>query len=326
VNASIPLAKWKKVALILCFFVIAFSSGYYLLTDLDWSIITNVNITLLLVLIIVTLIYIIIAAFSSWVLLRNMGYRISLPTLTLVHTVSLSSSYTTPVKAGIPVRLWLYEVFFSIPLIPSSVSIMVEMTLGVFISFAFSLIGAILLLTHMETVVLLALLVSVLVLFVGVKYLKPEKLKLSGNGFISRQINRVLRWWRDALDSIRCVSKGTLFAVAILYAIRLYMRAVCLKYVLLAVGADSSVFQILLIESMSGLIGLVSMLPMGLGAKDASLVGLLVRVGVSPELALAAALVDRTLWTLVPIVVGFIAANILGMKGLMQERKNQVDG
>jgi uncharacterized protein (TIRG00374 family) len=325
VNAFTPLSKWKKVVLIVCFLAFASASGYYLLTTLNWSIIADLKAPLLLALTIVALIYIIVAAFSAWMLLRSMGYKTPLLTLTLVHTVSLSSNYTTPIKAGIPIRLWLYDVFFSIPLIPGSVSIMVEMTLGIVISFAFSLIGAILLLTHTETMILSGVLVIGFVLFIGIKHFKPEKLEQLGTGFISKQINRVLHWWRDALDSMRCVSKKTLLLVAVLYITRLYIRAICLNYVLLFMGSDTSVFWILLIESMSGLAGLISMLPMGIGVKDASLVGLLVRIGVSSDFALAAALIDRTLWTVVPIIAGFIAANILGVKGMLLGHQTQND-
>jgi uncharacterized protein (TIRG00374 family) len=83
-------------------------------------------------------------------------------------------------------------------------------------------------------------------------------------------------------------------------------------------GAPSSVIDLLFIQAISGIIGIISMLPMGIGAKDTSLVVLMTQVGVPQSTALIAVLVDRTLWTLVPLVVGIISANILGVSNLMK--------
>ena len=106
-----------------------------------------------------------------------------------------------------------------------------------------------------------------------------------------------------------------------LYLVRLAVRAFCIYLVLQDLGVRSSVLDLVFVQSISGVIGIVSMLPMGIGAKDVSLTVLMVQIGVPHSVALAAALIDRTLWTFVPLVVGIVSANILGIARVVRWRK-----
>ena len=60
--------------------------------------------------------------------------------------------------------------------------------------------------------------------------------------------------------------------------------------------------------------GQLSMIPMGLGAKDASLVALLGKSGVPAHTAIAFAAVDRVATTGLTLVIGAVCAGILGLK------------
>ena len=76
--------------------------------------------------------------------------------------------------------------------------------------------------------------------------------------------------------------------------------------------------DLVFVQSISGVIGILSMLPMGIGAKDASLTVLIIQLGVDRQVALVGVLVDRFLWTFVPLIAGIISANILGISDMMK--------
>jgi uncharacterized membrane protein YbhN (UPF0104 family) len=59
---------------------------------------------------------------------------------------------------------------------------------------------------------------------------------------------------------------------------------------------------------------MLSMLPVGLGARELSFVFLLAKVGVPGEVAAFTAAITRIMWTLVPFLLGIISVNILGAK------------
>jgi uncharacterized protein (TIRG00374 family) len=59
--------------------------------------------------------------------------------------------------------------------------------------------------------------------------------------------------------------------------------------------------------------GNLSMIPMGLGVRDASLTLLLVQLGVPNEIALSVTVIQRLFAPGWPLLLGLISANILGI-------------
>ncbi len=256
---------------------------------------------------------------STWVLLRGLGYSTHFGQLYLVVTASLSTNYITPVKAGIPVRLWLYKSMLGIPVSSGSASMVIETTLGLLIGVILSLGGTQSVLQQYDVRPYLTFLAVLAACTAILVFLRPQLLESFANKLLpSRYANRVTNWITQFLKSIKTVPAWTLGVMLILYLVRLAARALCLYVVLQDMGAAVSVIDLLFIQAISGIIGIISLLPMGIGAKDTSLVILMTQVGVPQSIALLAVLVDRTLWTLVPLVMGIISANILGVSNLMK--------
>jgi uncharacterized protein (TIRG00374 family) len=134
--------------------------------------------------------------------------------------------------------------------------------------------------------------------------------------FPLKYVARITKWGKRFLRSIKVIPVWTVAGVILLYLLRLSVRAFCLHMVLEDLGSSSSVLDLIFVQSISGIIGIMSLLPMGIGAKDASLTMLMMQLGVPREIALVGVLVDRSLWTLIPLVTGIISANVLGVSRL----------
>ena len=113
-------------------------------------------------------------------------------------------------------------------------------------------------------------------------------------------------------------------AVIFLYLVRVAAREFCLFFVLRDMQVSVSVLDLVFVQSISGILGILSMLPMGIGVKDASQVVLMTQLGVPQSEALIAALIDRALWTFVPLVAGIISVNILGVNELLRRERGNL--
>ena len=81
-------------------------------------------------------------------------------------------------------------------------------------------------------------------------------------------------------------------------------------------NSSISFFTILAISAIGNLASLLSVLPMGIGPKDLSLIYLFSLIGIEEELVLILLLYDRILWILIPLIFGAISFFYLKFKEL----------
>lgn len=307
--------------------LLSLAGGYYLVRNIDWAIVGSISYWLIGLLLVVSILYLLLYVFSVWMLLRGMGHPSHFGRLYLVVTSSMSTNYVTPVKAGIPIRLWLYKSLLGIPISSGSASLVVESTLGLSVGVALSLLGVRSLLPPGNATIYLMALLVIIACACILPFLCPKSLiRFVGRLLPSKYVERIIDWTSRFLTSLRTVPKWTLIGVFLLYLVRLGVRAFCLYLVLLDMGASSSLFGLMVAQSISGLVGILSMLPTGIGAKDASLAMLIMQLGAPRDIALIAILIDRFLWTLVPLGLGIISANVLGVSGLMRKESGPESG
>lgn len=317
------LHSLKKLLLVSTLALLSLVGGYYLVRHIDWTALGNISHWLMGLLLVISTLYLLLYVLGVWVLLRGMGYSPHFGRLCLAVTSSMSTNYLTPVKAGTPVRLWLYKSLLGIPVSSGSASLVIESTLGLLVGIILSLLGAQSVLQRYDIRPYLILLSILATCAAVLLFLRPQLLESFASKFPpSRYIARIVNWGKQFLTSLRTVPKRTLGGVTLLYLVRLTIRALCLYLVLRDAGVSSSLLDLIVVQSISGVIGIISMLPAGIGAKDASLAMLMVQIGVPPNIALIATLIDRLLWTVVPLGIGIISASVLGVNRLIgQESK-----
>lgn len=103
--------------------------------------------------------------------------------------------------------------------------------------------------------------------------------------------------------------------VALLLSLsRLLVIALTFGVILAFLGVMLPFWDLLAIKAISRVAGFVSMIPMGLGVHEVTLVGLLSAQGTSGDVAVLAAVVDRLATTGVLFVLGAIAAGVVGSR------------
>lgn len=315
----------KRNGSVVLFVGISIFGLYYLPNVVDWSAFKALKTPTLGLIVVIALLYMPLSTFSTWLLLRGMGYFAPFQRLLLVTTASLSTNYITPVKVGIPVRLWLYKSALKIPLHSGSASIVIETSLNWMIAVIMSFVGVQFILDQSDVhyfITSLAIFIALTTVFV---LFCPQFFNFLAKQLIPiKYYNRLSEWGSHFLRSIKDLPLKVLIGMIFLYSLRVFLRAFCLHLALKDAGAFLTLFELAIAQSISGIIGIISLLPMGIGAKDLGLALLLSQVGVPRAAALFGVVIDRVLWTVIPLIAGFISANILGVTMLMKDN-NELD-
>lgn len=210
-------------------------------------------------------------------------------------------------KLGAPVRLFLLKRLFSIDYSLSFPILIYDTLLGYIVIGAGALVGLHRFypdFSNRNAVFIFFGIVLILALLMGIKikffsaatHSKPLAASLKDN----------LRSC-SALLSVRVVFIGVSLVLisTVLGALRLKIELSCLNY-------DIDLVTLLLIEWLAYLASTLSLIPAGIGVREASQTFLFMQVGIPQDVAITLSLIDRFFTTGLSVLVGFISLGILG--------------
>lgn len=248
---------------------------------------------------------------STRALLGALGHRAPVGKLFLVLNASSAGNYTTPFKLGVPLRIFLYSRVLAVGGAAGSLAVAVESYAALLVTGAFSLLAVTQFFPHLFG------LVGTLVAGLGVAaigaVLAAGRLGHPRGTATDGPPLRLGRLWSLAALAGGMKPGGTLIFLGTL-TLDVVLSGALLQAVLRALGAPVDLLTLVSFQALSFVVGLASMLPMGLGAKEASLVYLLAQVGVAADASVAAAAAVRLLTTGLTLVLGLASANALGLR------------
>ncbi len=241
-----------------------------------------------------------IAKFS----LRAVGRDESYLRLLAIVTTSATSNAMIPLPAGIPLRIWLQQHWLSVPYATSVSAALIESI----VSYGILAVTAITSLLLWAPDIFEAtrsqapwpLIAAVAVTIIVVAALGARTLKHRGSILIkelARSSRPSLKW------------AGLVALIAALGILLAYWRLQCIGNALPTSHIDWGLAFVGLV--VSRLAGVVSMIPMGLGARDLSLGYFLVLAGVHPEIAATWATLDRIAMTVPYVACGLASLPIV---------------
>ena len=134
---------------------------------------------------------------------------------------------------------------------------------------------------------------------------------------------RVLAPGGDFVAAVRGVPLRSLGAAAGIYAGMFVLVGIRTFYAFQLFGGSMSVMELVGISAAAFTLGSISLLPMGVGVRDATLVALFVQAGADRDTAIAVAALDRLLSTGVPFLLGVLSAQILGLRAVQQTKDSK---
>lgn len=314
-----PVRRWVIAGGILLILLVLAALLVQSLLGFDWTFLRELGPSYLLVILLTLVISTALQTIAVQMLVRGGGYRASFVHAYLVLTSSLSVNYVTPVKVGIPLRIYLYKQVLQVPLGIGTALVALETWLGMLIPAVIATVGIAVLFPEIGLAAPLALLTALLVGMGAMLFVKPSLVSpLLGRLPLQKFTSRLVHFGETVQAGFRSVPPWRLGVVGLLFGLNFAVATTRLYFVLLMLGWPVSWPALLAVLTISITAGNLSMIPMGLGVRDASLTLLLTRLGAPNEIALSTAVIQRLLSPGWPLLLGLISTNILGLSEMMK--------
>lgn len=295
--------------------VVALLVGWHLLRDIRLSELRAVSPVTSFYLVVLAILNICAYVLAVSILLAGMGYKARVKSVYLVVTAGGTASYVSNVKLGIPARIVLYRKVLGIPTSAGTASIALEIA-------AWSAAMAVIMLLPANDDLLpddwwlaLGALAGLAGVFALLFLSLPRLNKLyEKEDWLTNRVKGVLTFATDFKKGILSIKKTALIPVTALVALQYLIDAFSVHLILRDLGYEVSVLSLAHIIVVSYFVGIISMMPLGLGTRDVSLTFLIMQLGVPKEVAVSCALIQRTVRLALPFALGLASANILGIK------------
>ena len=290
-----------------------------LLKDMDWTLFRRFGWLDLAWILFLSILGTMFYTLGVYVLVRGSGYQTTLSEIYLVLTASLSANYVTPIKVGIPLRIYLYRHFMQIPLVMGTSLVALETVIGMLLPALISILGLLLVFASVGLTIPLVLLAMLFLGMAVLFFVTPERLDslvscLPAWAIVRRAVNFLGR----VRNGIHYVPIWAVLVLALLLSLNLLTGAMRLYIVLGVLGFDLSPVVLLYAIAISVTAGNLSLIPMGLGLRDASFAFLLLQLGVLQGVAVSVAVIQRLFVPGWPLLLGLISINLLGVRQLVQ--------
>jgi uncharacterized protein (TIRG00374 family) len=247
--------------------------------------------------------------YSRKYLLYAQDHTCRLRNLTYIHFSSLAAHYSTPAKIGFPLAVYLLKKFENVPYAHGTAVILIELAVSTVICGVVAIAGGFYYFeehSHHLLRIFLILLAAGIALAAGL-WLAVKK--ISGGSRLKKFISNM-----KAAFSMVTVRHLLVYALMMIF-IQLFSS---LTLVLLChfFSAQLSIGRAITAGSTAFFIGAVSMMPMGLGTRDASLLFYLKLFGISGAVGITIVAIQRLLSTGLSFVLGMIFSAVLGLKNI----------
>lgn len=315
--------KIKRATYVILLFTIGILLLYHLMKPFDLSIIRNLTVMNTAYIIILSIIPIIPYILGLRVLFFGIGYKPAIKPLYLILTSSLAMDYTNPMKLGFPLRAYLYKKVLNIPLSVGTASIGIEIFNQIFLLSIVSIFGIMDIFSEYGIKIPLAVIMTLLLLTCPIIFFKPMKLKKYTEKFPFKNVtNKFLEVGTRCQKGIRKADKKSMLLFSFLLFVTQVLHGIRLFVILAILGIEINPVHCVYIHFISTLIATISMIPMGLGTRDASIVLLLMKLGVPNEIAISVALIERVVITGTSFILGSISASVLGIRLFTESPEN----
>ncbi len=294
-----------SVAVLLCVGLVVYAGPH-----LDWTTLAQLSPELIGILVGSSIVMSLAYAAGAVTLLAGMNARADFGSVLIAMLAGGTVGLVGDPKIGVPSRLLFYKLLAGIPYSIGTAQIAAETVLWL------ALMGCVLAIPSelarsyapmLSALAALSVLAGIAVIAFG-----PVLLTWTpGVKLLYRKwpaLNSFIAGTRAAVLGLR----PRAIAIAIGWFLVTYAAdALALYAVMRAWGALISPLLLAQVIVISYLVGLASMLPLGIGARDLTFLFLLQQLGAPPEIATAATLVQRTFRTLVPLAMGLPALLLL---------------
>ncbi len=307
---KIDLRQWVSKYWLLFFFIIVFIfMAIFKISFRDiWGAISSLKLFQFGLLFLVYLLISLFSIIARKYLLYSLSSHSRFKNLVLIHFSSRAAHYSTPAKLGFPFTVYLLKKFEDTPYTTGTAMIVIELVVSTGICGLIAFFGSYFYFSDKTSAVLplfLFFVICVLTLYMVSRILR----KKAAN-------SRFYQFIKDVYESFRHLNKyNSLLYILIITFIQIFsgINLVLLAYFF---SADLSLWQAVIAQSAAFFLGALSMVPMGLGVREASILFFLYHIGIPKEVGLSIVTIQRLISTGLSFALGTIFGSILGLRNI----------
>ena len=242
-------------------------------------------------------------------LLNSLSANPGLKNLFLIHFSSMAAHYSTPAKLGFPLSVFLLNKLENISYVTGTAMVVIELLVSTGVCGMIAFLGSLAYFGDKSS--LFPLIVFILVCIVGF----ATGLYFKRKGVFAKRFQKIISEFNDA---VKLLSFRKLF-IYVLFSISVQLFGAMNLFLLCSFfSAPLSYPQAVVTGSSAFFLGSVSMIPMGLGVREASVLFYLGRFGISGGIGLSVVTIQRLISTGLSFFLGSIIGAFLGLKGILR--------
>ena len=218
----------------------------------------------------------------------------------------MAAHYSTPAKIGFPLTVYLLNKREEIPYVKGTTLVLIELSVNMGICGGFALLGSLFYFREYvgNIIQVLSTLTSIGLIFLFIlRYVVKNQ----------KNNNRVITIIRQVLEAFSTITLGKALVYGLIIGGTQIFSSVSLVVLCFFFSIDISIWQAVTASSAAFFLGAVTMIPMGLGIREASMILFLSRFGVDNVTSISIVTVQRLLSTGLSFILGSIVGAILGI-------------
>jgi uncharacterized protein (TIRG00374 family) len=272
-----------------------------------WTTIALLKVWQLTTLVLLYLVIAMASIIARKYLLQSLSCQPRLKHLVYIHFAAMATHYSTPAKLGFPLTVYLLKKFENVPYAKGTAMIVIELVVSTGICGVIALVGSYLYFIRDGKAIIIAffclLFLSLLAIYVFPLILKKTRKHL-----------RLYEFVKNVHEAFSSIPMNSLLIYSILAFILQVLGSLNLLLLGYFFSLKLSLLQSLVISSSAFFWGAVSMIPLGLGVREAAVILFLKILGVENAVGLSIATVQRLITTGLSFVLGVIFGMILAIK------------
>ncbi len=316
--------QWRQRfcrAAVLFLLIAALVALAHLLRHVDWRMIVQISGTSLAIIAILTILETFLYVLLIYWLVRQMGYHTSLWQAYLVLTTSLSANYVSAIRAGIPLRVFLYHKLIRLPAALGTALVAVESFAGMITPALMAAVGIIYLFPEIGVTAPLGLIGLIGMVALCFYLMTPDYLlAIHQRWWHRRWVAHLIHFLYRVRLGVSSLPNATIAGTMGFFAVMLLLQAWRLQVLLGVFVPAPLLWRLLAVLTIAVTLGNASMIPMGLGVRDAGFAWLLLHLGIPRDIALSVTLIQRLFAPGWPLLLGLISAQILSARTLLSSR------
>jgi uncharacterized protein (TIRG00374 family) len=245
-------------------------------------------------------------------LLHSLLSPSKLKNLIFIHFSSMAAHYSTPAKIGFPLAVYLLNKFDKVPYATGTTMILIELIVSTTICGVIAFVGTFFYFTGKTNVFMLSF--SYLFIFGALAFYGMHIFLKKAN-----EVSRPYQFIKKVHEAFSHIAVSHLIIYTFLVILIQLLAGITLVLLSGFFSEELSLWQAVIANSTAFFLGAISMIPMGLGVREGSMLFYLKHLGITNEIGISIVTIQRLFSTGLSFLLGIVFGTILGMKNINQD-------